>query len=569
MPRTSGRRAFTSLSIALTLTVAGATLIIGTASADTGPSGPAMPLGTDATSNGTLGPSTFLGPETRAQIIDRAQDWVNQSVMYSSAQNTSADWNYWSDSATGGPYRQDCSGFVSMAWGLGASPATFEINASTYSTVTDANISGDTNLNPGDALDIPGAPGVEPAHIVLFDQWADNSGDFYYYAEHTVGQATNRTEANIYGTDVEGFPISDFEALQRNNLTAGSTPPSTAPDGSHQASQVVAQNDGVVDLLYQGADGSLDHDWYIPGSTWAGPTSIAGTAPMGSEPSTVTTVAGTVDTFWQGTDGDLWHDYTNGGAWNSPVNLGYGALGSAPRAIGQANGDIYVFWRGSADDHLWLAHYTAGLGWSGPSNLGGDIAAGTLPAPVSSIAGTTDVFFKGTDGNLWHVFTSNYGKTWTTAASLGYGTLGSSPTATGHADGSIDVTWRGSADDHLWLAHYTAGVSWSSQAQNLGGDIASGTLPTPVTSADNTTDIFFKGTDGNLWHVFSNDYGQQWSTPASLGMSTISQPLAAGQTNGTIDVFWKGTADTHIWHAAYTPTTGWTTTPTNMGGNAQ
>ena len=472
MPRTSGRRAFTSLSIALTLTVAGATLIIGTASADTGPSGPAMPLGTDATSNGTLGPSTFLGPETRAQIIDRAQDWVNQSVMYSSAQNTSADWNYWSDSATGGPYRQDCSGFVSMAWGLGASPATFEINASTYSTVTDANISGDTNLNPGDALDIPGAPGVEPAHIVLFDQWADNSGDFYYYAEHTVGQATNRTEANIYGTDVEGFPISDFEALQRNNLTAGSTPPSTAPDGSHQASQVVAQNDGVVDLLYQGADGSLDHDWYIPGSTWAGPTSIAGTAPMGSEPSTVTTVAGTVDTFWQGTDGDLWHDYTNGGAWNSPVNLGYGALGSAPRAIGQANGDIYVF-------------------------------------------------------------------------------------------------WRGSADDHLWLAHYTAGVSWSSQAQNLGGDIASGTLPTPVTSADNTTDIFFKGTDGNLWHVFSNDYGQQWSTPASLGMSTISQPLAAGQTNGTIDVFWKGTADTHIWHAAYTPTTGWTTTPTNMGGNAQ
>ena len=559
------RRRRARIAAVLAAASAACTFTIGSAAATSGVTGPAVPLGTPATSNGSLGPSSFLGPETRAQIIARAQDWVNLPVAYSTAQGpdgTGPDWNYWSDAATGGPYRQDCSGFVSMAWGLGSSQASFTIDASPYSTITDSNIAGDTNLNPGDALD------YHADHIVLFDHWTNDSGGFAYDAEHKYGEVTDQRTGSIYASSLENYPITDFEALQRDNLTAGSNPSATAPDGSHQASRVVAQNDGVVDLLYQGTDGAVDHDWYQPTSGWSGPASVGGTPT--SEPSTVNTVAGTVDSFWKGTDGNLWHAFTTGGAWNAPVNLGYGPLGSAPVAIGQANGTINVFWRGTNDDHLWMAQYTAGVGWSStPVSLGGDIAANTVPAPVSSVAGTTDVFFKGTDGNLWHTYTDNYGKTWSTATSLGYGTLGSSPAATGHADGSIDVFWRGTNDDHLWLAHYTAGVGWSSSPQNLGGDIQANTVPAPVTSRDYTTDVFFEGTDGALWHAFSNDYGVQWNGPVSLGMATISQPFAAGQTNGTVDVFWKGTADNHIWHAFYTTTTGWSTSPTSMGGSAK
>ena len=57
----------------------------------------------------------------------------------------------WEDAAAGGPYRMDCSGFVSMAWGLPTSLATSALPQ--VSTVTDADISEDKNLNQGDASD--------------------------------------------------------------------------------------------------------------------------------------------------------------------------------------------------------------------------------------------------------------------------------------------------------------------------------------------------------------------------------------------------------------------------------
>ena len=43
------------------------------------------------------------GGITRDEIINRAQDWVNRKIPYSQTQTTDG-------------YRQDCSGYVSMAW---------------------------------------------------------------------------------------------------------------------------------------------------------------------------------------------------------------------------------------------------------------------------------------------------------------------------------------------------------------------------------------------------------------------------------------------------------------------
>jgi hypothetical protein len=223
--------------------------MIGSAAAGTG-YGPPLPLGTAATSNGTLGPTALLGPETRAQIIARAQDWIAQGVMYSDTQNPdgTGDWNFWSDPATGGPYRQDCSGYVSMAWGLGSSQASYTIDASPYSTITDSNITGDTNLNPGDALD------YHAGHIVLFDHWTDAAGDFAYDAEHTQGRVTNQSDDNIYSSSLEGYPMSDFEALQRNKLSAGSpgsggvspTEPGLSQDASGKLVAVARRTDGAT-----------------------------------------------------------------------------------------------------------------------------------------------------------------------------------------------------------------------------------------------------------------------------------------------------------------------------------
>lgn len=99
--------------------------------------------GQNASSSGSLGPG--LGaPITQSTMIARAADWIAAGVPYSQSLG-------WSDAATGGAYRQDCSGFVSMAWALNSSQVTWTLPS--VSTVIAGNIQGFTGLQPGDALD--------------------------------------------------------------------------------------------------------------------------------------------------------------------------------------------------------------------------------------------------------------------------------------------------------------------------------------------------------------------------------------------------------------------------------
>jgi hypothetical protein len=188
----------------LATTLLSTSFAAGFAHADTTTSGYGTSNGT-----GTIGPAAPGDAITRAQIITRAQDWMNAQVPYSQTEG-------YEDSGTGGPYRMDCSGFVSMAWGLPTSMVTSTLPE--VSTVTAANITGDTNLNPGDALD------YTADHVVLFDHWTDGSGDFAYDAEHTTGQVANQSTDNIYDSTLEGYAMSDFEALQYSNLSTVSPP---------------------------------------------------------------------------------------------------------------------------------------------------------------------------------------------------------------------------------------------------------------------------------------------------------------------------------------------------------
>lgn len=221
---------FRRTAAVLAATVVGSTFAAGAAHATTVTSGYDVSNGT-----GVIGPAAPGDAITRAQITTRAQDWISSRVTYSQTEG-------WQDSVVGGPYRMDCSGFVSMAWALPTSMVTWTLPQ--VATVTDANISGDANLNPGDALD------DTADHITLFDRWTDGSGDFAYDAEHTYGQLTNQSTDNIYNSTLEGYAISDFEALRYDNLT---TP--TMPAGGELED---VTGDGRTDILSTGLFGALN-----------------------------------------------------------------------------------------------------------------------------------------------------------------------------------------------------------------------------------------------------------------------------------------------------------------------
>lgn len=88
---------------------------------------------------------------TRSEALTRAQSWIDARVPYS--QSACHNNQY-------GNYRTDCSGFVSMAWGLRMSFTTSDIHLVSHTIPR-------SELQPGDALNNPGS------HVALFLRWAD------------------------------------------------------------------------------------------------------------------------------------------------------------------------------------------------------------------------------------------------------------------------------------------------------------------------------------------------------------------------------------------------------------
>jgi hypothetical protein len=121
--------------------------------------------------------AALLTPTTAAatsglEILKRAQSWATAGVGYSGS-------NYHTNEY--GTYRTDCSGYVSMAWGLGSSYTTVTLPDVSYPIAKDA-------LEPGDILNNP-LPGTS-GHVVLFAGWADTAQTRYFaYEESPSGGA--------------------------------------------------------------------------------------------------------------------------------------------------------------------------------------------------------------------------------------------------------------------------------------------------------------------------------------------------------------------------------------------
>lgn len=100
---------------------------------------------------------------TGLEATARAAVWVTRDVPYSQG-------------ATFDGYRTDCSGYVSMAWGL-ARPGL-----STYSLRRVGDFITKPQLRRGDALLSP------TTHVVLFDSWANAERTEYWGYEESSSQ---------------------------------------------------------------------------------------------------------------------------------------------------------------------------------------------------------------------------------------------------------------------------------------------------------------------------------------------------------------------------------------------
>ncbi|WP_425543943.1 peptidoglycan-binding protein, partial [Streptomyces crystallinus] len=124
-----------------------------------------------------------LQPMTRADIINRAKKWVTAQVPYSMEK-------YWSDG-----YRQDCSGFVSMAWNLGTNEWTGSLGSFAVRIAKE-------ELQPGDILLFhnPDNP-TKGSHVVIFGGWTDYTHTSYIAYEQTPPLARRQATPYTYWTN--------------------------------------------------------------------------------------------------------------------------------------------------------------------------------------------------------------------------------------------------------------------------------------------------------------------------------------------------------------------------------
>ncbi|MFF4500154.1 peptidoglycan-binding protein [Streptomyces sp. NPDC001401] len=117
---------------------------------------------------------------TRAEIIKRARKWLDARVPYSMEA-------YWSDG-----YRQDCSGYVSMAWGLLGNEWTGSLDHF-GERVTKAE------LQPGDILLFhnPANP-QRGSHVVIFGGWKNGAHTKYTAYEQTPPRTRRKATPYAY-----------------------------------------------------------------------------------------------------------------------------------------------------------------------------------------------------------------------------------------------------------------------------------------------------------------------------------------------------------------------------------
>ncbi len=157
---------------------------------DAGPARPGTGIRTPAT--------------TRAEIIGRARKWAAAKVPYSM-------YAYWADG-----YRQDCSGFVSMAWNLPRNEWTGSLDR--YAVRI-----GKDDLQPGDILLFhnPADP-ARGSHVVVFGGWTDSTQTSYIAYEETSPHARRQATPYAYWSHSDRYVAYRYKGLVAG--TAGSAP---------------------------------------------------------------------------------------------------------------------------------------------------------------------------------------------------------------------------------------------------------------------------------------------------------------------------------------------------------
>jgi acylphosphatase len=183
------------------------------------------------------------------------------------------------------------------------------------------------------------------------------------------------------------------------------------------------------------------------------------------------------------------------------------------------------------------------------TSLGGAIADLTV---ASNLDGRLEVFARGTDNTLMHIWQTAPNGSWSAWMSLG-GVLTGAPVVARNADGRLEVFARHS-DKTLWHIAQTAPNSGWGAWMSLAGKLAD--IPVVARNADGRLELFARDKDDKLTHIAQTAPNAGWGAWMSLDGS-VRELAVINNADGRLEVFARG-SDSKLKHIAQTaPNGGW------------
>lgn len=220
---------------------------------------------------------------------------------------------------------------------------------------------------------------------------------------------------------------------------------------------------GRLDVFARGVDNHLWHKYWT-GSSWSGWEWLPSSENAVGGPDAVSWGANRIDVVARKSDGSIDHWYWNGSAWVKD-NIG-GSTESDPAISSWGENRLDVFIRGK-DNALWHKSWNAGSGWSSWEDLGGNLVG--APSAVSWGPNRIDIVGRDSSNTLDHWWFE--GTEWHSQSSLGAATY-KDPAITSTGYDELDVYYAGT-DNNLWQRKYSLGGGWGAFSQ-VGGQVSGG-----------------------------------------------------------------------------------------------
>lgn len=236
---------------------------------------------------------------TSADVIARAEQWSDAKLLYCQSANHKPDYDSACPSTCNrqnnpqwDPYRSDCSGLISWAWGL-PPPGRVTSGFAPYNTSVSKKIAW-SDLAPGDALN-----STPDEHIVLFKEWKTKGSSAVFieepgcsstpnYAHEYTASVSVNSDGTLHVEGMNFWPIRFDSIVQQAPDYAAEFVSQSWPYASAAPIQLTAgqPKKGSIDFKNIGAktwkSGVVklapiprDKDSNLAASSWLSPTRVS------------------------------------------------------------------------------------------------------------------------------------------------------------------------------------------------------------------------------------------------------------------------------------------------------